>query len=544
MDKSALAGILALTNLVSDVHRTNTEKKILELESEKQEKQLKEEREFRRETLFLQNALNALNTTYTELNDKTTESRNLGILDMSLSKMDPKDRTVGSEVLTSQNIKEVENSLSKIRNKITYLDKGINDYTYANTVLAKEIDKSGLYDGTVTPEEIKTYELSKTNPASINYDANYKPLNEFQLAGITNWNLDPAAKIELDTATLNYQMNQLKFQMMPLEYANQFESHDMTIKTQGLNLELLQETVNNKHLDTVKLNQDIEEQKQNITLNQIKIDNIEKIEKKEDLVALNNSNLALQSNVTEQLNTAGNNIFFNIKFRTDSDEFTTAYTFVSEEDPASTMEDIKEHNLYIGEELTRFYEEYMSALEDETIPNYSLINQTILEAVPHINNYRYIQEELAKNVISSLKNVAIADLLGLGYNNSGTGSIAASIDGYGVVKINTYVQQNLLKHLEKNGISQENYDFIIENFDSIARGFEWTATGIVDNQATRTLVLSTLPNLMDTNVKLKDNERAINQEIYYHDAESLPGVSIPEGALKVLDDIDNLNKGY
>ena len=267
MDKSALAGILALTNLVSDVHRTNTEKKILELESEKQEKQLKEEREFRRETLFLQNALNALNTTYTELNDKTTESRNLGILDMSLSKMDPKDRTVGSEVLTSQNIKEVENSLSKIRNKITYLDKGINDYTYANTVLAKEIDKSGLYDGTVTPEEIKTYELSKTNPASINYDANYKPLNEFQLAGITNWNLDPAAKIELDTATLNYQMNQLKFQMMPLEYANQFESHDMTIKTQGLNLELLQETVNNKHLDTVKLNQDIEEQKQNITLN-------------------------------------------------------------------------------------------------------------------------------------------------------------------------------------------------------------------------------------------------------------------------------------
>ena len=166
------------------------------------------------------------------------------------------------------------------------------------------------------------------------------------------------------------------------------------------------------------------------------------------------------------------------------------------------------------------------------------------KAVPHINNYRYIQEELAKNVNSSLKNVAIADLLGLGYNNSGTGSIAASIDGYGVVKINTYVQQNLLKHLEKNGISQENYDFIIENFDSIARGFEWTATGIVDNQATRTLVLSTLPNLMDTNVKLKDNERAINQEIYYHDAESLPGVSIPEGALKVLDDIDNLNKGY
>ena len=318
MDKSALAGILALTNLVSDVHRTNTEKKILELESEKQEKQLKEEREFRRETLFLQNALNALNTTYTELNDKTTESRNLGILDMSLSKMDPKDRTVGSEVLTSQNIKEVENSLSKIRNKITYLDKGINDYTYANTVLAKEIDKSGLYDGTVTPEEIKTYELSKTNPASINYDANYKPLNEFQLAGITNWNLDPAAKIELDTATLNYQMNQLKFQMMPLEYANQFESHDMTIKTQGLNLELLQETVNNKHLYTVKLNQDIEEQKQNITLNQIKIDNIEKIEKKEDLVALNNSNLALQSNVTEQLNTAGNNIFFNIKFGVNS----------------------------------------------------------------------------------------------------------------------------------------------------------------------------------------------------------------------------------
>ena len=45
-------------------------------------------------------------------------------------------------------------------------------------------------------------------------------------------------------------------------------------------------------------------------------------------------------------------------------------------------------------------------------------------------------------------------------------------------------------------------------------------------------------------MKLKDNERAINQEIYYHDAESLPGVSIPEGALKVLDDIDNLNKGY
>ena len=525
--RDVLGGLLAVTNLAAEIHRNNTARKVAELELESEKEEREKDRKFRREELFLDNSLKALNTRFDELNDKKLKATEWGILDNILDTLPEQDKTIGAKVLTSQNVEEIESGLNKISNQINSLDKGINQYTEGYTSLGKDIDSRGNYDGTVTEKEINDFVNIKTNPRSPEYDPNFN-FTEIHKIGINAWNLDPKQKMEMDLAEINLQTETLKLKMLPKEYANKFALQDIEIDNGGLNTQLLTENVIQNEKQTKILSN-------NVAITSLEVEQLKNTiaenKNKKDIEGLRTvieGNLALQTNMHEELHNIGDNLFMKINFSTGNTKFTPAYTLVATDDPDPKMKQIKKYNLYIGGDLSGLYTDFMTAFEDENIAKYQKVNNRLLTIVPHVKAFRDAENILFSAGVDS----ELSNYLKLGYTYRSTYDAPKIKDG--VVVISNQIEDKLIRLVDKNAISLDDANFIINNIDSIARGYEWAATGIIDAEEDFNLLTVGLPTANTNYELLKDQELSINQEIYSLTGERFPGVINTE-AINVLD---------
>jgi len=523
--RDVLGGLLAVTNLAAEIHRNNTAKKVAELELESEKDEREKDRQFRREELFLDNSLKALNTRFDELNNKKLKATEWGILDNILATLPEQDRTIGAKVLTSQNIEEIESGLNKISNQINSLDKGINEYTEGYTSLGKDIDSRGNYDGTVT--EKNDFVNIKTNPRSPEYDPNFN-FTEVHKIGINAWNLDPQEKMEMDLAEINLQAETLKLKMLPKEYENKFKLQEIEIDNGGLNTQLLTENVIQNEKQTKILSN-------NVAITSLEVEQLKNtIEENKDnkniegLKTVIEGNLALQTNMHEELHNIGDNLFMKINFRTGNTKFTPAYTLVATDDPESNLTDIKKFNIYIGGDLSGLYTDFMTAFEDENIARYQKVNNRLLTIIPHVKAFRNAENILFNAGVDS----ELSKYLKLGYTYRSTYDAPRIKDG--VVVITNQIEDKLIRLVDKNAISLDDANFIINNIDSIARGYEWAATGMVDTKEDFNLLTVGLPTANTNFELLKDQEISINQEIYSITGERYQNVINTE-AINVLD---------